>query len=215
MKNITIYTDGGCRGNGKTTNIGAYAFIVKDEAGNTNEISESFDNTTNNQMELLGLIKGLESLPLKSRVTAYSDSKYVCDAINNGWINNWLKNGWKTSKKEPVKNKDLWERLIAISKQHDITINWVKGHSNDMYNNRCDELANEAMYNHIVNNESTNLDIDSFNNIFPANNSLISNITKTSNIINSSKKDQTELIIKLLKLKGDLDDIIKDLLKDL
>lgn len=197
MKNITIYTDGGCRGNGKTTNIGAYAFIVKDEAGNTNEVSESFDNTTNNQMELLGLIKGLESLPLKSRVNAYSDSKYVCDAINNGWIDNWLKNGWKTSKKEPVKNKDLWERLIAVCKKHDIAIKWIKGHSTDEFNNRCDELANKSMDNHIVkcNNSTT-----------------ISTIEKVTEFFSESdEKKYKDVLTRLYDLRKEVNDIIKHL----
>lgn len=196
MKNITIYTDGGCRGNGKTTNIGAYAFIVKDEAENTNEVSESFDNTTNNQMELLGLIKGLESLPLKSRVNAYSDSKYVCDAINNGWIDNWLKNGWKTSKKESVKNKDLWERLIAICKKHDVTIKWVKGHSTDKLNNRCDEILNTCMDNHVVKFVSTPITISE---------------KVTGFFTESDEKKHKDVLRRLYDLRREVNDIIKHL----
>ena len=96
-------------------------------------------------MELSAVIEALKMLKEPCSVTLYSDSAYVVNAVNNKWLLNWQKNGWKTSNKEPVKNKELWENLISLLKVHDVTFVKVKGHADNLFNNRCDELANEAM----------------------------------------------------------------------
>ncbi len=134
-----IYTDGACSGNpGK----GGWAAVIINE---TNEkiISGSENLTTNNRMELTAVIKALE-LTITNNVTVFTDSKYVKDGIES-WINNWKKNGWKTASKEPVKNKDLWEVLDQLKENKNIKWEWVKGHSNDKYNNLVDEKAREAI----------------------------------------------------------------------
>jgi len=134
-----IYTDGACSGNpGK----GGWAAVVINE---TNEkiISGSENLTTNNRMELTAVIKALE-LTVTNNITVFTDSKYVKNGIEN-WINNWKKNGWKTASKEPVKNKDLWEALDQLNINKNIKWEWVKGHSNDKYNNLVDEKAREAI----------------------------------------------------------------------
>jgi ribonuclease HI len=144
MKNVTIYTDGACRGNGKENTIGAFGivFMYNDVQ---KEIKQAFRNTTNNIMELSAVIQALSMLKEPCSVKLYSDSAYVVNAINQKWINNWQKNGWKNSNKEPVKNKELWEKLIELLKYHKVEFIKVKGHSDNQYNNRCDKLANEAM----------------------------------------------------------------------
>ena len=134
-----IYTDGACSGNpGK----GGWAAVVINE---TNEkiISGSENLTTNNRMELTAVIKALE-LTVTSNITVFTDSKYVKNGIED-WINNWKKNGWKTASKGPVKNKDLWEALDQLNVNNNIKWEWVKGHSNDKYNNLVDEKAREAI----------------------------------------------------------------------
>jgi ribonuclease HI len=134
-----IYTDGACSGNpGK----GGWAAVIINK---TNEkiISGSENLTTNNRMELTAVIKALE-LTITNNVTVFTDSKYVKDGIES-WINNWKKNGWKTASKEPVKNKDLWEVLDQLKENKNIKWEWVKGHSNDKYNNLVDEKAREAI----------------------------------------------------------------------
>ena len=140
MKKIEIFTDGACSGNpGK----GGYGVILSYN-GVKKEISEGFESTTNNRMELLAAIKGLEALKEPCEVTLYSDSKYLVDAINKKWIDSWQKNGWKNSKKEPVKNRELFERLIALLKIHSVEFSWVKGHDGHEENERCDFLATSA-----------------------------------------------------------------------
>ena len=109
------------------------------------EISGGMQNTTNNIMELTAVIEGLKLLKYECEVEIYSDSAYVVNAFNNGWIYGWMKNDWKTSSKEPVKNKELWEELYNLTKQHKVTFIKVKGHSDNEFNNRCDELAREAI----------------------------------------------------------------------
>ena len=99
---------------------------------------------TNNQMELMAVITGLEALKKACDVTIYSDSKYVVDAFNNKWIDGWIKKGWKTAGKSPVKNVDLWKRLLAAKEKHDVEFIWVKGHAGHDYNERCDTLAVSA-----------------------------------------------------------------------
>ena len=140
MKKIEIFTDGACSGNpGK----GGYGVILSYN-GVKKELSEGFESTTNNRMELLAAIKGLEALKEPCEVTLYSDSKYLVDAINKNWIEAWQKNGWKNSKKEPVKNRELFERLIALLEIHSVEFCWVKGHDGHEENERCDFLATSA-----------------------------------------------------------------------
>ena len=136
MKNIQIYTDGACSGNPGVGGWGAILIY-------NNVKKEIFDgdlDTTNNKMELTAVIKSLESLKEKCEVDLYTDSKYVKDGITQ-WIYSWKKNNWKNSKKEDVKNKELWQKLDALSKVHKINWFWVKGHGDTELNNRADELA--------------------------------------------------------------------------
>lgn len=144
MKNVIVYTDGACRGNGKENTIGGYGIVLMYN-GAKKEIKKAVLNTTNNIMELTAVIEALSALKEPCEVEVYSDSAYVVNAINNRWIDSWLKNGWKTSSKEPVKNRELWEKLLERLKYHKVKFIKVKGHSDNEYNNRCDKLANEAM----------------------------------------------------------------------
>ena len=137
MEKVTIYTDGACSGNPGPGGWGAilmYKDIKK-------EISGGQSNTTNNQMELTAVIEGLKLLKFECEVTVYSDSAYTINGFEKGWIYNWYKNGWKTADKKPVKNKELWEELYGLTKRHKVTLVKVKGHADNVYNNRCDELA--------------------------------------------------------------------------
>lgn len=134
--NITIYTDGACTGN---PGVGGYG-IVLISGEHRKEVSEGFKLTTNNRMELLAVIVGLEMLRKEgSNVTVYTDSKYVSEAINQNWIKDWVKKGFKK-----VKNPDLWRRFLEIYKKHNVEFIWVKGHSDNIENNRCDFLARQA-----------------------------------------------------------------------
>ena len=141
MEKVTIYTDGACSGNpgpGGWGTILMYKDVKK-------EISGGNKNTTNNVMELTAVIEGLKMLKFPCEVKIYSDSEYVVNAFMQKWIYGWLKNGWKTSNKEDVKNKELWQELYEFTKVHDIEFIKVKGHSDNEYNNRCDELARNAI----------------------------------------------------------------------
>ncbi|MTK10858.1 MAG: ribonuclease HI [Clostridiaceae bacterium] len=144
MKIITIYTDGACRGNGKENTIGGFGIVLMYN-GMKKEIKKGCRNTTNNIMELSAVIEALSMLKEPCEVKLYSDSAYVINAINQNWIKNWQKNGWKTASKEPVKNRELWEKLIELVNIHKVEFIKVKGHSDNEFNNRCDKLANEAM----------------------------------------------------------------------
>ncbi|NEZ47206.1 ribonuclease HI [Clostridium niameyense] len=144
MKKVTIYTDGACRGNGKENTIGAYGIVLM-YGDCKKEIKKSFKNTTNNIMELSAVVEALYILKEPCNVELYSDSAYVINAINQHWLENWKKNGWKTASKQPVKNKELWEKLDDLLQKHKVKFIKVKGHSDNKYNNRCDKLANEAM----------------------------------------------------------------------
>ena len=139
---VNLYTDGACSGN---PGVGGYgAILVHVDANGVKhekEFSQGYKQTTNNQMELLAVIVGLEALKKPCDVTVYSDSKYVVDAFNNKWIDGWIAKGWKTAGKSPVKNVDLWKRLLEAKKQHDVEFIWVKGHAGHEYNERCDTLA--------------------------------------------------------------------------
>ena len=137
MKEVTIYTDGACSGNPGPGGYGAILIYN----GVEKEISGGMDSTTNNQMEMLGVIKSLELLKEKCKVTLYSDSAYVINAINNKWIYSWKKNNWIKSDKKKAKNIELWEKILELIEKHDITFVKVKGHADNEYNNRCDKLA--------------------------------------------------------------------------
>lgn len=139
---VTLYTDGACSGNPGKGGYGAILVHVdSNSVKHEKEFSQGFECTTNNQMELLAVIVGLEALKKPCSVTVYSDSKYVVDAFNNKWIDGWIAKGWKTAGKSPVKNVDLWKRLLEAKKQHDVKFIWVKGHAGHEYNERCDSLA--------------------------------------------------------------------------
>jgi ribonuclease HI len=144
MKKVTLYCDGGCRGNGKKGAIGGYGLILM-YGEHEVEVKQAFKNTTNNQMELAGLIKGLSLIKEPCEVDVYSDSAYVINAINNNWLTKWQMNNWRTSDGSAVKNRDLWERLLEFMDIHYVHFHKVKGHAMNTYNNRCDALANEAM----------------------------------------------------------------------
>ncbi len=143
---VTIYTDGSARGNPEGP--GGYGVVLQylDRAGvlHERELSGGFVKTTNNRMELLAAIVGLEALTRPCEVDLYSDSQYLVHAFTKQWIAGWEKNGWKNSKREPVKNKDLWLRLLAAAKPHQVSYNWVKGHDGHPENERCDRLATAA-----------------------------------------------------------------------
>ncbi len=143
---VKIYTDGAARGNPEGP--GGYGTILQyvDPKGELHEreFSQGYKKTTNNRMELMAAIVGLEALIRPCEVELYSDSKYLVDAFNQHWIDSWLKKGWTRGKKEPVKNVDLWKRLLAAKEPHSVTFNWVKGHDGHPENERCDHLATSA-----------------------------------------------------------------------
>lgn len=143
---VTIYTDGAARGN--PDGPGGYGTLLRcvDKSGTVHEreYSAGYKKTTNNRMELMAAITGLEALTKPCEVTLYSDSKYLTDAFNQNWIGSWLKNGWRNSQKQPVKNVDLWKRLLEAAKPHQVTYVWVKGHAGHPENERCDHLATTA-----------------------------------------------------------------------
>lgn len=137
MKNIEIYTDGACSGNPGKGGWGA-VLVYK---GNEKEISGCEKETTNNRMELTAVIMALKALKEPCNVKLTTDSKYVCDAINKGWVYSWKSKGWKKADKKPALNVDLWEQLLELIEIHNVEFNWVKGHNGHKYNERCDELA--------------------------------------------------------------------------
>ena len=144
---VTIYTDGSCLGNPGPGGYGAvlvYGEYAGSDAPNYKEFSQGYKRTTNNRMELLAVIVALDALTRPCKVALWTDSKYVQQAITQRWLMNWQKNGWKTAAKKPVKNQDLWRRLVPLIAKHDVEFNWVKGHSGHMFNERCDELARTA-----------------------------------------------------------------------
>ncbi|MDD3204513.1 MAG: ribonuclease HI [Lachnospiraceae bacterium] len=143
---VTIYTDGAARGNPEGP--GGYGAVLHCvDAGGTlhvREYSAGYKKTTNNRMELMGVIVALEALNKPCEVEVISDSKYVTEAFNQHWIEGWLKRNWKNSTNKPVKNIDLWKRLLKAKEQHQVTFQWVKGHAGHPENERCDELATTA-----------------------------------------------------------------------
>ncbi len=141
LKDVMIYTDGACSGNPGPGGWGAVLFY----GAHKKEISGGDKATTNNRMEIQAVIEGLALLKEPCTVKVYSDSAYVVNCFQKGWIHGWLRNGWKNSKKEPVENQDLWKQLWELMGKHKVEYVKVKGHSDNEWNNRCDELAREAI----------------------------------------------------------------------
>ena len=143
---VNIYTDGACSGNpgpGGWGTILVYGSVQK-------ELSGASDDTTNNRMELTGVIEGLSALKESCKVELYSDSKYVCDALLKGWLESWVQNGWKKADKKPVLNAELWQQLYELLKKHEVSVHWIKGHNGHEFNERCDKLAVEAYQKYLV-----------------------------------------------------------------
>ena len=138
---VIIYTDGACSGNPGPGGWGAILMYK----GAKKEISGGMKQTTNNIMEVTAVIEALKCLKVESEVQVYSDSAYTVNAFNQGWIYNWIKKGWKTAGGEPVKNKELWQELYDLTKTHKVEFIKVKGHSDNEFNNRCDEMARNAI----------------------------------------------------------------------
>ena len=137
-KHVDIYTDGACLGN---PGPGGYGAILLD-GGHRKELSGGFRLTTNNRMEIMAVIKGLEALEERCSVSLYSDSQYVVNAISKGWAKRWKANGWKrNSKGEKALNPDLWDKMLDLCGKHEVTFKWVRGHSGNKENERCDSLA--------------------------------------------------------------------------
>ena len=137
MKQVEIYTDGACSGN---PGRGGWGTILV-YRGKEKVMSGFEENTTNNRMELTGVITALEALKEPCIVELWSDSKYVIDGLEKGWAKGWKARGWIKSDKKPALNPDLWDRLLALTDKHTMHYHWVKGHAENPYNNRCDELA--------------------------------------------------------------------------
>ena len=137
MKTVTLYTDGACSGNPGPGGWGA----ILEFNGVEKELSGGEEKTTNNRMELTGVIRGLQALKEPCIVELYSDSKYVIDALQKGWAWGWRKKGWVKSDKKPALNPDLWEELLMLTMKHELHCHWVKGHAANEKNNRCDEMA--------------------------------------------------------------------------
>lgn len=141
-KHIDIYTDGACTGN---PGPGGYG-VVLIYGEHRRELSGGYRRTTNNRMELMGPIKGLEALNQSCRVTLHSDSQYVVEGIEKGWAKRWRGNGWMRNKREQAVNPDLWDRLLELCETHEVEFQWVRGHSGDVENERCDQLAVQAAH---------------------------------------------------------------------
>lgn len=137
---ITIYTDGACSGN---PGPGGYGIIILSEK-KRQELSGGYKLTTNNRMELMAVIVGLEQLEIPSIVNLYTDSKYIVDAVTKGWAKRWRANSWKRNKKDKAMNPDLWEKLLDLCDKHQVEFYWVRGHSGNIENERCDKLAVKA-----------------------------------------------------------------------
>lgn len=142
---VIVHTDGASRGNPGPGGYGA-VLLYTTPSGKEHklELSCGYERTTNNRMELLGVISALEALKRPCDVEIHSDSQYVCNAFNQHWVEGWIRRGWKTSQKKPVKNVDLWKRLLEAKKPHNVSFYWVKGHAGHELNERCDELATTA-----------------------------------------------------------------------
>ena len=142
---VDLYSDGASRGNPGPGGYGSILRFVDSKGGvHEREFSQGYRCTTNNRMELLGAIVALEALKRPCHVTLYSDSQYLVNAFNQHWVDGWLKRGWKNSQKQPVKNVDLWKRMLEAKQPHDVEFVWVKGHAGHPENERCDQLATTA-----------------------------------------------------------------------
>ena len=141
MKNVQIYTDGACSGNPGKGGWAAILVYGKKEK----ELVGGSESTTNNRMELSAVIEALKALKEPCEVKLTTDSKYVCDSVTKGWVYSWQKNNWKTSSKEPVKNKEIWQEIYKMTQMHKVKFIKVKGHADNEFNNRCDELARNAI----------------------------------------------------------------------
>lgn len=137
MKKVNLYSDGACKGN---PGPGGYGVILE-YMGHEQELSGGEENTTNNKMELTAIIVGLEALKEPCDVTVTTDSKYVSDAFNKGWLKSWVNKSWKKSDGKPVLNQELWQKLLILTKKHNVKFVYVQGHSGHSYNERCDKLA--------------------------------------------------------------------------
>ncbi len=145
MQRVTIYTDGASRGNPGPGGYGAVlTCVLRDGSTASRELSAGYARTTNNRMELLAVIVALEALKSACEVEVHSDSQYVVNAFNQHWIDGWQRKRWRNSQNQPVKNVDLWKRLLLAMEPHEVTFSWVKGHAGHPLNERCDELATAA-----------------------------------------------------------------------
>ena len=140
MRKIQLYTDGACLGNPGPGGYGAVLLFDKFRK----ELSGGYRKTTNSRMELMAVIKGLGALKEKCEVEVYSDSKYVVDAVSEGWAENWRSNGWRRNKRERVMNSDLWQKLLELCEVHNVTCRWVKGHSGVPENEGCDQAGDRS-----------------------------------------------------------------------
>ena len=136
-KEVVIYTDGACQGN---PGPGGYGVVLL-HGRHRKELSGGYRRTTNNRMEIMAVIVGLSALKKRCKVTLYSDSRYVVDAINLGWARKWRTNGWRRGKQGKAKNPDLWKQVLDLLEKHDVTMKWVPGHAGNPENERCDRLA--------------------------------------------------------------------------
>lgn len=140
MKKVEMFTDGACSGN---PGPGGYGTILR-YGDHEMELSAGYKKTTNNRMELMAIIAGLEALKEPCSIELYTDSRYIVDAIRQGWAKRWQQNGWMRNKKERAKNPDLWERLLKLLEKHKVNFHWVKGHAGHFENERCDQMAVQA-----------------------------------------------------------------------
>jgi ribonuclease HI len=161
LKTVEMFTDGASSGN---PGPGGYGVVLKHN-NIRKELSAGFRKTTNNRMELMAVIKGLSALKSKCRVIIHSDSKYIVDAFQQGWIFKWAERGWMRDKRHKVENPDLWKKLFALVKEHEVEFNWVKGHNGHIENERCDILAVKA-------SQSKNLQVDEYYESIKDENSL-------------------------------------------
>lgn len=141
MQHVHLYSDGACSGNPGPGGWGCILVHNKNER----HLSGFEEHTTNNRMEMMAIVKGLESLQRGCKLTIVTDSQYVKNAFTEGWLEKWQRNDWKTANRDPVKNKDLWLQLLLLCSKHQVSWKWVKGHSGHIYNEQCDELARAAI----------------------------------------------------------------------
>lgn len=162
LKQVTMYTDGCSKGNPGVGGLGV-VLLYLDKNNNLikKEVKQGYKFTTNNRMELMAFIVGLKELKISCDVSIYSDSKYIVNAFNENWIDVWFRENFRIGKKNEVKNIDLWLELITLISKHRYTLNWVKGHNGDEYNERCDALANESLNGDLLCDEFFEKNIES------------------------------------------------------